>query len=112
MANRFTVNNVTYTAKPFNFDLVCELEEMGVSFTNIDKVPMSLIRSYFAICADVSKEQASALIEKHLIDGGSLDSIITPISKEMNDSDFFRALSERENETSTQGRKKKETIEE
>ena len=39
-ANRFTVNGVTYTAKPFDFDMVCELEDMGVSFERIDKMPM------------------------------------------------------------------------
>lgn len=106
-ANRFTVNKVTYTAKPFDFDLVCDLEDMGVTFERIDKMPMSLIRAYFAICADVSKEQAAELIQKHLIDGGKIDDITEPMAKEMNDSDFFRALAEKQEQDSVQSKKKK-----
>ena len=99
--NTFTVNKVTYTAKPFDFDMVCELEDMGVTFERIDKMPMSLIRAYFAICAGISREQAALLIQKHLVSGGKLDDITEPMAKEMNDSDFFRALSENKDEEVT-----------
>lgn len=106
--NTFVVNKVSYVAKPFDFDMVCELEDMGVTFERIDKMPMSLIRAYFAICAGVSREQAALLIQKHLIDGGKLDDITNSMSKEMNDSDFFRAISEKqEQEDSTTPRKAK-----
>lgn len=94
MVNRFTVNDVTYTAKPFDFDTVCELEDMGVTFERIDKMPMSLVRAYFAICAGVIKEQASELIQKHLMNGGKLDDISNAMTKEMEASDFFRSISE------------------
>ena len=116
--NTFTLNGVTYVAKPFDFDMVCELEDMGVTFERIDKMPMSLIRAYFAICADTSKEQAALLIQNHMIQGGKLEDITEPMAKEMNDSDFFRALSEDKNEDSAESevterkRKKKESDEE
>ena len=113
--NKFTVNKVTYIAKPFDFDMICELEDMGVTFERIDKMPMSLIRAYFAICAEVSKEQAALLIQNHMMQGGKLEDITEPMAKEMNDSDFFRALSEKqEQETSTSPSKakKKESDEE
>ena len=107
-ANRFTVNKVTYTARPFDFDMVCELEDMGVTFEKIDKMPMSLIRGYFAVCAGVPKEQAADLIQKHLISGGKLDDITDTMAKEMNDSDFFRSLApkEEQNPSENKGRKK------
>ena len=112
-ANRFSVNKVTYTAKPFNFDMICELEDMGVTFERIDRMPMSLIRAYFAACANISKEQAADLIQNHLLNGGKLEDITEPMAKEMNDSDFFRALSAKEEQTITPSRgKKKETSEE
>ena len=104
--NTFVVNGVTYVAKPFDFDMVCELEDMGVTFERIDKMPMSLIRAYFAICANTDKEQASALIQNHMIHGGKLDEITTAMSKEMENSDFFRALSEKEEQTSTESKTK------
>jgi len=111
--NRFTINGVTYSAKPFDFDMVCQLEEMGVTFERIDKMPMSIIRAYFAICAGISKEQAAELIQNHLIKGGTLEDVTEPMAKEMNDSDFFRALSQKEEQTSTtsRGRKKAQSEE-
>ena len=108
--NTFVVNGVTYVAKPFDFDMVCELEDMGVTFERIDKMPMSLIRAYFAICANTDKEQASALIQNHMIHGGKLEDVTNAMGKEMENSDFFRALSKDEEQTSTESkRKKKET---
>lgn len=105
--NVFTVNKVSYIAKPFDFDMVCELEDMGVTFERIDKMPMSLIRAYFAICAGVSKEQAALLIQNHMIQGGKIDDITEPMAKEMNDSDFFRALSEKQEQDVTPSKRKK-----
>ena len=113
--NTFVVNKVSYIAKPFDFDMICELEDMGVTFERIDKMPMSLIRAYFAICAGVSKEQAALLIQKHMISGGKLDDITEPMSKEMNDSDFFLALSEKqeqEDSATPSKARKKESVEE
>lgn len=104
--NTFVVNGVTYVAKPFDFDMVCELEDMGVTFERIDKMPMSLIRAYFAICANTDKEQAAALIQNHMINGGKLDDITSSMSKEMENSDFFRALSAKEEQTSTASKRK------
>lgn len=115
MTRKFTVNKVTYIAKPFDFDMVCELEDMGVTFERIDKMPMSLIRAYFAICAGVSKEQAAVIIQNHMINGGKLDDITESMAKEMNESDFFRALSEKqeqESSTAPSKAKKKELAEE
>ena len=105
--NRFTVNNVSYVAKPFDFEMVCELEDLGVSFDRIDKIPLSLIRAYFAICANVSKEQAALLIQNHMMNGGKLDDITEPMAKEMSDSDFFRAMSEKKEQDSTQSQSQK-----
>ena len=110
--NILVVNKVSYATKPFDFDMICELEDMGVTFERIDKMPMSLIRAYFAICAGTSKEQASLLLQNHLMNGGKLEDIITPITKEMNDSDFFRSLASSEAQTSTESKRKKNELNE
>ena len=111
--NRFTINGVTYTAKPIDFDMVCELEDMGVSFERIDKMPMSLIRAYFAICANTDKEQAAALLQNHIVKGGQLNDIIEAMSKEMVESDFFRAFQSGEGKNATESKRKtKESNEE
>jgi len=95
MVNRFSINGVTYTAKPFDFDMLCELEAVGVNIQNLDKMSMSLLRGFFAVCADIEKDEAAALIQKHVINGGNLENISNALAKEMDESDFFRALSEK-----------------
>lgn len=90
--NRFTVNNKQYTAKPFDVNMICDLEDYGVSLDDMKKKAMSMIRAYFAICADLDKDSAGIEIQQHLISGGKFDSITVPMGKEMEESDFFRAL--------------------
>ena len=101
-ANRFTLNGATYTAKPFDFDLICDLEDMGIEVEKIQKMPMSLIRAYVAICANTEPKIASSWIQEHLKNGGKLVDISEAMAKEMDESDFFRSLNEgEETETST-----------
>lgn len=95
MINRFTINNVTYTAKPFDFGLVCDLDSYGVGLQDFSKHRMALIRAYFALSADLDLEDAAKEIQEHIVNGGNLDSLSDAMAKEMNDSDFFRALSNR-----------------
>lgn len=94
MVNRFTINGVTYTAKPFDFGLTCDLETYGVSISEARKKGMSFMRAYFAICADLDLEDASAEIQEHLINGGTFEGLSNAIKKEMNNSDFFQAMAE------------------
>ena len=111
MVNRFTVNGVTYTAKPFDFELLCDLESFGVSISDANHKGMSFIRGYFALCADIDKEEAAKQIQAHLINGGSLEDISDVMTKEMNDSDFFRAISKKDEagttENHSEGEKKR-----
>lgn len=100
--NTFTVNGTEYTAKPFDFNLVCDLEDMGVSLEKAGKKPMSMVRAYFGLCAGRGKEYAGKELEEHIIGGGKFDEIMTAMSDEMEKSDFFRNLSKTaETETTT-----------
>lgn len=106
----FSLNNKIYKARPFDFNLVCDLEEQGISMEQIGDKPMSLIRTYVAFCGDFDKERAGKEIEAHVIDGGSLDEVSQVLSKEIEESGFFRALqkkSETEGEDSAQSPKSK-----
>lgn len=111
-ANRFTLNGVTYTAKPFDFDLICDLEDMGVPIERIDKMPMSLIRAYVAICAGTEPHIASSWIQAHMANGGRLDDVTEPMAKEMNDSDFFRSLGKAEETEAPKKERKPRKVEE
>lgn len=100
--NAFTVNGTEYKAKPFDFNLVCDLEDMGVSLEEAGKKPMSMVRAYFGLCVGKGKEYAGKELEAHIIGGGKFDEIMTAMSDEMEKSDFFRKLSKTaETETAT-----------
>ncbi len=102
MTRTFTINGKLYQAREITFNAICELEDAGVSLTEIEQKPISTVRSYFAICLGGNKEVAGQEIEKHIINGGSLDEIMTAFREELADSDFFQALTKTANEEATE----------
>lgn len=94
MNNTFAVNKKKYTAKPFDLNMVCDLEDYGVSLAEMKSKSMSMVRAYFALCANLDKDDAGSEIQQHLLNGGKFNDIIDVMKKEMEESDFFRALSE------------------
>lgn len=99
--NTFTVNGKEYKAKAFDFNLVCDLEDMGISLEQAENKPMSMVRAYFGLCVGRDKEFAGKEMEAHIIDGGTFDDIMTAMSKEMEESDFFRSLKKTEETEAT-----------
>lgn len=98
----FKVNGTEYTAKPFDFNLVCDLEDMGISLEEAGRKPMSMVRAYFGMCMGKGKDVAGKELERHIVNGGKLDDIMAAMSDEMEKSDFFRNLSKTaETETAT-----------
>lgn len=93
--NIFTINGKEYKAKPFDFNLVCDLEDMGISLEEMGSKRLSSTRAYFVLCSGLSKEKAGKEIEQQYIKHGELNEINEALNKEMEDSDFFRSLTER-----------------
>lgn len=87
-----TINNVKYPVKEFNFNLLCDLEDLGFSFEEIGTKPMSMVRAYAGICMNIDSQIAGKELEAHLINGGNFDEIMEVISTEMENSDFFRSI--------------------
>ena len=100
--NKITVNGKKYTAKAFDFNTVCELEDMGVALQDAQKKPMSVARAYFAVCAGLDADDAGKELEQHIIGGGKFDEIIKAMTKEMEKSDFFQALGKKSEEATPQ----------
>ena len=94
MSRFFTVNNNRYAAKPITFNTVCDLEDMGVSLQEMPKKTMSTARAYLAICGNMDKEKAGVEIQTHMSAGGKLEDLFTAFTAEINESDFFRALNQ------------------
>lgn len=102
----FTVNGKEYKAKAFDFNLVCDLEDMGVSLQEAGNKPMSMVRAYFGLCAGKGKEYAGKEMEAHIIGGGSFKDVISAMEEEMEKSDFFRNLNKEEKQEDTANTKK------
>lgn len=93
MANTFKINNTVYKATPFDFNLICELEDMGISMTDLKNKPMSAVRAYFAISSGLDKESAGLEMQSHIVNGGNFDNVIKAMTTELEKSDFFQTLS-------------------
>ena len=98
----FTVNGKEYKAKAFDFNLVCDLEDMGVSLQEASNKPMSMVRAYFGLCAEKGKEYAGKEMEAHIVGGGTFDDIVNVMSEEMEKSDFFRNLNKTAEQETTE----------
>lgn len=105
---RIVINGREYTAKPFDFNMICDLEDLGVSIEDIERKPVSIVRAYAGLCMGKTAKESGLEIQEHLLNGGSFDDIMKVISKEMEESDFFRNLgkSEKKKAPAYQGKKK------
>ncbi|MBR1631361.1 MAG: hypothetical protein IJ680_05850 [Paludibacteraceae bacterium] len=103
--NTFEINGKRYNAPKFNYNAICALEEAGVPIQDMKKKPAATARAYFSLCFDGDKDQAGAEIEAHMIAGGSLESLMTAMAKEIDESDFFRAINKSTATTQTAKRK-------
>lgn len=104
--NTFKVNEKEYVAKPFDFNMICDLEDMGLSLAEVGEKPMSTVRAYFALCTGKGKEYAGVEMGEHIVKGGTFDDVITAMNKEMEKSDFFRNLTATEEPKATKGSSK------
>ena len=102
MSRFFVINGKRYTAKPFDFNTVCDLEDNGVPLAEMSQKPMSMARAYFALCFKGSKEDAGKEIQAHLIAGGDFNDLYKAMGDEMNESDFFQALNKAQSEETPQ----------
>lgn len=88
------INGKKYNVKPFDFNLVCDLEDLGIAIADLGRKPMVTLRAYVALCMGKDLSVAGKEIEKHLANGGNFEEAIKVMSEEMENSDFFRSLSQ------------------
>ena len=86
------VNNKEYKIPELNFNAMCTLEELGASFSEIDKKALSTVRAFLALAMGGDAEQAGKEIEAHIASGGKFDEIMEDISRAVEESDFFQTL--------------------
>lgn len=91
---KFTVNGKEYNAAPFDFNAVCDLEDAGFSMDEFGAKQMKAMRAYFALSSGLSVQEAGREMNTHVVNGGTLGSLAEAMGKELDKSDFFRALKE------------------
>ena len=110
MNRLFIINGRQYKAAAVDFNFICDLEDMGISIADFKSKPMAIARAYFALCANTSKDVAGVELQSHMINGGKLDELYEVLGKQIEESDFFRALNKtEEQEVTTETTKAKET---
>lgn len=88
----FTVNGVEYNAKPFDFNLLCNFEEMGISVGTLVTKPNVAMRAYLAVCGNMNIEKSGEEINAHIVSGGLLDELAEAMNNAMDESDFFQQM--------------------
>lgn len=86
------INGKEYKNVPITFNTFCKLEEMGVDIKSIESKMFMSARAYAVLCMKKPAAIAGEEIEKHVINGGSINDIVEPFVKELEKSDFFQAL--------------------
>ncbi len=76
------------------FKEVLKLEDMGVSITDADKKPLNFAVGLISLAVG-NMETATAEVEQHLSNGGTLDDIMEVVGEAIKDSGFFQNASKR-----------------
>ena len=95
---KFTINGKEYRAAKFNYNTACELEEYGVKVENLNKKPKNALRAYFAISSGMDIDDAGEEIERHILNGGSMQELSVALLTELDKSAFFGKIVEKARE--------------
>lgn len=99
------INGKTYKVPELDFNAMCELEEMGVVLTDMDKKVLTTVRGFLALAMGSDMEIAGKELEEHLASGGNIEAMVEEINKAVSESGFFQALSQSETKGITEGEK-------
>lgn len=92
MERIFRFNGKSYKAAPFSFNTICDLERYGVSLADITERPLSTVRGYLGICGHMDMETAGKEFEEAIINGESIDGIMSIMKEQIEESGFFQAI--------------------
>lgn len=86
------INGVDVTPAKVTFNLICDMEDLGVSLEDWAKKELGLVRAYLAASLGVSTKEAGNMIGEHMAKGGSLSELNDALWHEVSESDFFAGL--------------------
>lgn len=86
------LNDKKLTVSEFSFNTMIELEDRGVSLTDLTEKPFKFIRALISLSMDCSTDEAGELLEAHIVNGGNLEDIIKVVAESIEQSGFINAL--------------------
>lgn len=99
------INGKEYKIPEITFNVVCDLEDLGISLAEFQKKPIGAIRGFVALAMKGDLEQAGKELEQHIINGGNFEEITKEVGDAIQESDFFRSLQEGQKAKATKGTK-------
>lgn len=90
MAKKFKLNGKEVTAREFDYNLICDMEEVGFSLDDFEEKPFQSLRGYVALCKKCTVEKAGKEISEHVENGGDLEDIMKVMGEQIENSGFFR----------------------
>lgn len=100
------LNGKTYKIPELDFNKICQLEDMGVSITEMDGKVLSTVRGFIALSMDGDVERAGVELQEHLVAGGQLDELMEEINWAVENSGFFQALSKSQKKANGESKSK------
>ena len=102
------INGNNYPILTLDVNMLCDLEDMGISISEIKGKSMSFIRAYVAKCIGEDAETAGKELNQHFVNGGKMEDIMNVIKEVIDESGFFQALGKgQETETTADKSEKK-----
>ena len=86
------INNKEIKECPLTFNVICQLSDNGLDITDMEKKSLQLLRGWVAICMKTTTEKAGEEIEKHCMNGGDINDILSAFQKAVEDSGFFQSV--------------------
>lgn len=99
----FRLAGENYQYKEMDYNMICDLEEMGVPLAEVKRLSMSFLRAYISLCIGGDTEEAGKKIQRHIVNGGNFEEVFEVLKTAMDDSDFFRALKKDKDTDTRQG---------
>ena len=103
MVTKFELNGKEIKAKEFDYNLMCDMEDIGFNIDDIAEKPLSALRGYVALCKSCKLETAGKEISEHLANGGQVEDILSVMTEKLENSDFFRGQQTSEEKKVTEG---------
>ena len=89
------INGKEYRAPEIDFNLVCDMGDLGVDIYAISEKPLQVLRGFLAIAGNMNLAEAGAEINAHIVGGGDLKEINKELTEAFNNSGFFNAMVDR-----------------